>query len=387
MFKGGSIKPIIIAFLAINAILIAYSFPYLVFAYENKNLDGYGIHYAAEPVRVESENITFSEKLRNMSMIMDNSSYVVINEEAMENGEYDMRLSSSRAATLATDAFIDIFLTDEFLSETGVTREEVRQRFITYNENVNMILIIRPDTKDMYLGWSLNIYFDTGSANIIIDDESGKLLSVAVYIYDDPDLVNVLENNYFDEEFGNRFADYYEMKYLDSEYSTLISTINDYHSNTEYISRVMKIMGDDPDQELELPYIVQMFSDSSINIYFNYFSYSTIGIEINETIENDSMIEYNTVIGDDEMNKQNAENDTNSSASKDNNSKNKTDYSSTPDKTESTETASSTDADNADIKPVDQPGSDTVNVGGSNSGGTNGSQGTGGSSTGTETTE
>lgn len=302
MFKDGSMKPIIIAFLAINAILIAYSFPYLVFAYENRNLNGYGIHYDAEPVRVESDTITFDDKLKNMTMVMDNYSYVLVNDESINSGDFTVNLDRTKAFDHAVDAFIDIFMDAEYLKGLGMNKRGVKTELSSdFEHYVNMYLIIRPDTEDMYLAWDIIIYYGTGNVEMIIDDETGKLMSMAVYGYDDVMLEDMFKSDYFDANLGQRMAEYYDMKYVDSEYSRLVTITNDRTDDATHVARTVKFMGDDPDEEIKLSYILRLEQNDNFTVYFNYFSYSTIGVDLNEDVESDTVLEYNTVVGDDAM--------------------------------------------------------------------------------------
>ena len=302
MFKDGSMKPVIIAFLAINAILIAYSFPYLVFAYENRNLNGYGIHYDAEPVRVESDTITFDDKLKNMTMVMDNYSYVLVNDESINSGDFTVNLDRTKAFDHAVDAFIDIFMDAEYLKELGMNKRGVKTELSSdFEHYVNMYLIIRPDTEDMYLAWDIIIYYGTGNVEMIIDDETGKLMSMAVYGYDDVMLEDMFKSDYFDANLGQRMAEYYDMKYVDSEYSRLVTITNDRTDDATHVARTVKFMGDDPDEEIKLSYILRLEQNDNFTVYFNYFSYSTIGVDLNEDVESDTVLEYNTVVGDDAM--------------------------------------------------------------------------------------
>ena len=301
MFKGGSIKPIIIAFLAINAVLIAYSFPYLVFAYENRNLNGYGIHYEAEPVRVESDTITFNEKLENMTMVMENYTYVLVSDESINSGDFTVNLDRTKAFNCAVDGFIDIFMDAEYLKPLGLNKRGVKTELSSkYEHYANMYLIIRPDTEDMYLAWDIIIYFDNGNIEVLVDDETGKLMSSSVYIYDDEAFEDMFKKNYFDEKLGTRLANYYDMKYIDSEYSRMVKVSNDYSDNN-YVARTVKLMADDPDDDVELSYIIKSGDGSGFVVYFNYFNYSTVDVEVDESVEEDTVIEYNTVIGDDAM--------------------------------------------------------------------------------------
>ena len=367
MFKGGSIKPVIIAFLAINAILIAYSFPYLVFAYENRNLNGYGIHYDAEPVRVESDAITFEDKLSNMTMVMDNYSYVYVNDESINSGDFAVNLDQNKAFNSAVDGFIDIFMDAEYLKPLGLNKRGIKTDLSSkYEHYINMYLIIRPDTEDMYLAWDIIIYFENGNVELIVDDETGKVMSGVAYIYDDTTLENIFKQNYLDEKFGTRLANYYGMKYVDSEYSRMVSISNNYSSNSTHVARTVQLMADDPDDDVELSYILRADSDHGFVVYFNYFSYSTVNVDVDEDVEDDTILEYNTVIGDDAMkDQQNSQDfisgDTNASPEVD---------PSVPE-----EVASSTDAPSEqvnEVKPEEQKNTDAKPADSKDSGGSGG---------------
>ena len=114
---------------------------------------------------------------------------------------------------------------------------------------------------------------------LLVDDETGKLLSVYAAI--DPDLGTdvLLSDNYFDEFFGDTVADYYEMKYIASEYSASRRSSSKNLAGTGFSVRSIKLMGADPDEEIVLPYILEDYYDDTQVLYFNFFSYSALNLD------------------------------------------------------------------------------------------------------------
>jgi|GEM_PF-2553569 len=277
MFKGGSIKPVVIALLAISAIMISFSFPYLVFAYENHMLNGYGIHYDADPVRINSASISFTEKLRNMTSTIDSSSYVYVSDD--NTSDFEINLTLESAYRFAAEAYMDMFISDSMLDELGMEREKLKTKFFDdANKYSAKYLLIRPGTKDMYLVWAVGLYTDFGDMELLVDDETGKVLSMYATLNADTGLDTIYNDNYFDEEFGKSIANYYEMNYITSEYSASKSWgIN--NGSSSYSIRSIKLMGADPDEEIVLPYIVQTYSDGSLVVYYNFYSFSALNLD------------------------------------------------------------------------------------------------------------
>ena len=278
MFKGGSIKPMIIALLAISAIMISFSFPYLVFAYENHNLNGYGIHYNADPVRINSASVTFTEKLRNMTSAIDNSSYVYVSEDSTT--DFEAKLTADEAANAAADAFMNVFVTDEMIGNLGMDRTTLRSLLFESKDHfTSRYLMIRPGSKDMYLVWVVGAYNDFGDMELLIDDETGMLLSVYVYLNQETKLSSIFSENYSDEAFGKTLADYYEMKYIASEYSASRRSSSKNLAGTGFSVRSIKLMGADPDEEIVLPYVVEPLSGGAFMVYYNFYSYSALNLD------------------------------------------------------------------------------------------------------------
>lgn len=277
MFKGGSIKPVVIALLAISAIMISFSFPYLVFAYEKYTLDGYGIHYEADPVRINSESISFTEKLRDMTTAIDNSSYVYVADE--NSYDADVNLTKETAFVSAADAFMNLFISDNVLQEIGMDRQTLKTILFNSSEiTTSKYLIIRPGSKDMYLAWIVAVNNEYGDMELIVDDETGKLLSVYAAIDPNLGMDVLLSDNYFDESFGDTVASYYEMNYIASEYSASKNSVDKFGTSSTSL-RSIKLMGADPDEEVVLPYVLEDYYDDTQILYFNFFSYSALNLD------------------------------------------------------------------------------------------------------------
>ena len=257
MFKGGSIKPVVIALLAISAIMISFSFPYLVFAYENHMLNGYGIHYDADPVRINSASISFTEKLRNMTSTIDSSSYVYVSDD--NTSDFEINLTIDGAYKYASEAYMDMFICDDMLEELGTDREKLKAKlFDEANMYSAKYLLIRPGSKDMYLVWVVGMYSEFGDMELLVDDETGKVLSMYASLNTDSGLNTIYNDNYYDEEFGKTLAKYYDMNYITSEYSASKSWgIN--NGSSSFSIRSIKLMGADPDEEIVLPYMIWAF--------------------------------------------------------------------------------------------------------------------------------
>ena len=278
MFKGGSIKPVVIALLAISAIMISFSFPYLVFAYENHMLNGYGIHYDADPVRINSASISFTEKLRNMTSTIDSSSYVYVSDD--NTSDFEINLTIDGAYKYASEAYMDMFICDDMLEELGMDREKLKAKlFDEANMYSAKYLLIRPGSKDMYLVWVVGMYSEFGDMELLVDDETGKVLSMYASLNTDSGLNTIYNDNYYDEEFGKTLAKYYDMNYITSEYSASKSWgIN--NGSSSFSIRSIKLMGADPDEEIVLPYIVQSYSDGSLVVYYNFYSFSALNLDV-----------------------------------------------------------------------------------------------------------
>ena len=278
MFKGGSIKPVVIALLAISAIMISFSFRYLVFAYENHMLNGYGIHYDADPVRINSASISFTEKLRNMTSTIDSSSYVYVSDD--NTSDFEINLTIDGAYKYASEAYMDMFICDDMLEELGTDREKLKAKlFDEANMYSAKYLLIRPGSKDMYLVWVVGMYSEFGDMELLVDDETGKVLSMYASLNTDSGLNTIYNDNYYDEEFGKTLAKYYDMNYITSEYSASKSWgIN--NGSSSFSIRSIKLMGADPDEEIVLPYIVQSYSDGSLVVYYNFYSFSALNLDV-----------------------------------------------------------------------------------------------------------
>ncbi|MCR5226748.1 MAG: hypothetical protein K6E27_06005 [Eubacterium sp.] len=326
MFKGGSIKPVVIALLAISAIMISFSFPYLVFAYENHMLNGYGIHYDADPVRINSASISFTEKLRNMTSTIDSSSYVYVSDD--NTSDFEINLTIDGAYKYASEAYMDMFICDDMLEELGMDREKLKANlFDEANMYSAKYLLIRPGSKDMYLVWVVGLYSEFGDMELLVDDETGKVLSMYASLNSDSSLNTIYNDNYYDEEFGKTLAKYYDMNYITSEYSASKSWgIN--NGSSSFSIRSIKLMGADPDEEIVLPYIVQSYSDGSLVVYYNFFSFSALNLDVfdsNIHIGDYYIQDYNDVDATDDSNTaEDGSKDKDSGSS--NNSKNNQNY-------------------------------------------------------------
>ena len=326
MFKGGSIKPVVIALLAISAIMISFSFPYLVFAYENHMLNGYGIHYDADPVRINSASISFTEKLRNMTSTIDSSSYVYVSDD--NTSDFEINLTIDSAYKYASEAYMDMFICDDMLEELGMDRENLKANlFDEANMYSAKYLLIRPGSKDMYLVWVVGLYSEFGDMELLVDDETGKVLSMYASLNSDSSFNTIYNDNYYDEEFGKTLAKYYDMNYITSEYSASKSWgIN--NGSSSFSIRSIKLMGADPDEEIVLPYIVQSYSDGSLVVYYNFFSFSALNPDVfdsNIHIGDYYIQDYNDVDATDDSNTaEDGSKDKDSDSS--NNSKNNQNY-------------------------------------------------------------
>ncbi len=326
MFKGGSIKPVVIALLAISAIMISFSFPYLVFAYENHMLNGYGIHYDADPVRINSASISFTEKLRNMTSTIDSSSYVYVSDD--NTSDFEINLTIDGAYKYASEAYMDMFICDDMLEELGMDREKLKANlFDEANMYSAKYLLIRPGSKDMYLVWVVGMYSEFGDMELLVDDETGKVLSMYASLNTDSSFNTIYNDNYYDEEFGKTLAKYYDMNYITLEYSASKSWgIN--NGSSSFSIRSIKLMGADPDEEIVLPYIVQSYSDGSLVVYYNFYSFSALNLDVfdsNIHIGDYYIQDYNDVDATDDSNTaEDGSGDKDSGSS--NNSKNNQNY-------------------------------------------------------------
>ncbi|MCR5214994.1 MAG: hypothetical protein K6E10_11315 [Eubacterium sp.] len=214
------IKYIIAFFLMFAVIYIAYFFPYIVYLYENIRLTNYGIHYKSESLNVEEKETSFVEKLSIMNDLIQRNSYIYIDSQEVENSAVKARMTSEEAVKAGIDGINDAFVS-MYAEMTGMEAEDISSKIFVSNEYfVQPYLMIKPDTKEMFLVWLVEYDEPTGIIEVFIDDETGKILSmVSTSTPFSDSLMGVMVSGY-SKELTEGLSKYYDMNMVCNKYNT-----------------------------------------------------------------------------------------------------------------------------------------------------------------------
>ena len=257
--------------LFVMAITIALLFPYAVYAYENLRLTNYGIHYKTETVKIDAEATSFAEKLSIISDMLQKNSFIYIDSSEVDASTYRSNMSSDEVPRCAKRAVMEAF---------GNTYAELYNLDAEYVENalfqstdsvIQPCLMIKPDTKEMFLVWFVYIYDrGLGTIQVVLDDETGKLLSLT----SESETLSrdiLREMMMMDSEaFVNSLSEYYNLK-MTGEVSSSYTM-----SGKEIVSLELTISGADNggsrDYRLQMIYYTDGYYNTEF--YFNDFSSS-----------------------------------------------------------------------------------------------------------------
>ncbi|MCR5103268.1 MAG: hypothetical protein K6B68_02265 [Eubacterium sp.] len=209
----GTPQNFLILFAAFLIVVMAFLLPYVAFAYENKRLTDYNIHYESEPVDIRNSSMPFAYKLKYIEMVMTSYSYIIMDENALVNTNDKLTLNNVSAKEKAVEGFLQIFASMDYLEESQV--EMISDSLTNLSDYSSFPeLMVIPSTKEMFAAW--NIEFIVGDGNyvqIIVDDETGLILAfeISETIFG----LNTLELIQ-SGEFGNVLANYYGFEYNNS---------------------------------------------------------------------------------------------------------------------------------------------------------------------------
>ncbi|MBO4863387.1 MAG: hypothetical protein J5517_03420 [Eubacterium sp.] len=208
---------ILFILLAIGAIVFAFFIPYFVFKYEDRRTSNYDIHYAAEKLNLENYEISLYEKLEDLPIYLNESSYIYIFDNDNKSN-ISSNLSMKEAKEKVVDDMCDVFLGERLTRKLssfndGILRVGGLKKYLKNSQDLSIYpsYIIRTDKNDMYLVWVIDCYIEElGNFSAILDDETGKILSIQTFYYD----MNLVEqfNYYFSEDsFKKRLESYYNL--------------------------------------------------------------------------------------------------------------------------------------------------------------------------------
>ena len=225
--KRKVLKHFIAFFLMLSAILEAYFFPYLAYAYENLRLTNYGIHYKTETVSIEDSTTSFAEKLTIISDMLQRNSYIYIDSSDVESTSIRARLTHEDAASAGKDAINSAFIA-KYAEITGYDSRDISSKiFSTGKYYAQPYLMIKPDTKEMFLIWLVEYIEPSGVIEVFVDDESGKMLSMVSYsdVFS-TDIIKPMMLNY-NTEMLQGLSTYYELSLEGKLYSSYTMTGKD----------------------------------------------------------------------------------------------------------------------------------------------------------------
>ena len=299
MLRNRSMKPVFIIFMALLVIVGSALLPYTAYKYENRRLSNYGIHYQAEPVTIKSSDVTIYDKLSETKNILENSSYINIsiddgNSENINLDKYDLHQNTDEVPEMAAREFVNLFITDDALLRTGYTKKRVVEDLLKSDYIYRgLCLMIETENKDMFMAW--NIIFSNGEVDvdIVLDDETGKLLALNIYdnhYYNSVDLFNngkvndiydIIGSLIYDRNFEYRIADYYNMEVVGGlEYAT--DELN--------VSKAVQlgVKGNESDiGEIMVPYSIHIYNEGTSVFSYNYFFDEPLAMQEMVTDEDD----------------------------------------------------------------------------------------------------
>lgn len=283
MLGNRSMKPVFIIAMALIVIVSSALLPYAAYSYENRRLSNYGIHYQAEPVTIKSSNVTIYDKLSETKNILENSSfvYVSLDDKSGENvnlDKYDLHQNLDEIPEIAAREFVSLFITDDSLSRTGYTKKRVVEELLKSDYIYRALyLMIETEDKDMFMAW--NIIFSNGEVDvdIVIDDETGKLL--ALNIYDNSyfntvdrfnngkvsDIYDIIGSLIYDRNFEYRIATYYDMEVVGGL---------EYAADELNVSKAVQLgvkNGKNDAGEIIVPYSIHVNDEGTSVFSYNYF--------------------------------------------------------------------------------------------------------------------
>lgn len=289
MFRDKVIKPIFVFTLALIAIVTAFLFPYVVYGYENVKLNEYGIHYVVEPIKIKSNTFSLYDKLGNMPQIFYEGAYVNMDNNNPKLNQYDMKRTNGEIKEIVSELIMDVILNCDSLNITSEERASLKNALLD-NDNVfiSNVLIIETFSKEMYIAWDMYLVIEDIQFDIIIDDETGKMLSFYISSSGDTYVVKMIEDGMNSGALASRLSEYYGMPLI---------RVDSYNTDSTKISQniVMSVDEEKTDDHTEKKLLLLPLSYSTdeynfSQVYFNYDTYDMFYYD-NTNIDNSITIE------------------------------------------------------------------------------------------------
>ncbi len=214
------IKYSVAGFLLFTSLFVAYFFPYLVYAYENLRLTNYGIHYKSEPVSIDETETTFAEKISIISDMLQKSSFIYIDNREVTSTSIRAKLTADEAALAGVQGVREAFI-DKYAELAEMDARDIQSKIFSSSEYYTQsYLMIKPDTKEMFLVWLVEYIEPSGNIEVFVDDETGKILSmVSNSSLLSNNLIGVMMYGYSTEMIQG-LSDYYDMELVGNIYNT-----------------------------------------------------------------------------------------------------------------------------------------------------------------------
>ncbi len=281
--KSSRIKMMGVAFTFALCIFGAFMIPVFVFKYEDRRTTNYDIHYAAEGMVINSDRINISEKLRDFASELIEVSYIYMDDDnGSKTATQDPELLREKAVNELVDVFLGPVYDYDLMGQLGLINEASDLKAYLLSDAdcyITPMYIIRPDKKDVFIAWEVDISDDAiGEILLFVDDDTGKILSMKLEgVAVDPDIFFERIKN---DSFRTVISEYYGMK---------VQSVESAYSGTLIKSNI--IMNPDTEAKKDLPFSMNFVLDAgkSKSIYFNSVDESQLIYDINEDFDTEVM--------------------------------------------------------------------------------------------------